>query len=395
MNEENDSDSDESRWIKTHFLEHSYKEKTTSQRMKGKMVCHGQHTYVYSLVLLQVLSRENKGGSNMRRLAQEITRCAQQNRHDVTPITMALNGAALHPQALQALSSMLSRNALNPADITVLYRNYNALEPPPLDLIRTPQFLELLVDSLFKPGVKLNPEHKPKYIYLLAYAASVFELGKKSLNKDELKMTMQAVEKVHTICSTTKGSTELIAELNTLYHCIRYPVVSVGVVRWVECTVTEPSYFKLCTEHTPIHLAVLDEVVTCHPLLHHKVLQLFIQLFESKQDELEILVQLEMRKMLLDRMVNLLSRGCVMPVVKYIKQCWQRGDTDISLIRYFVTEVLEAIAPPYTPEFVQLFLPIVENEEITGTMRGDGDNDPVSEFIGKGSRDLADEYRVA
>lgn len=46
-----------------------------------------------------------------------------------------------------------------------------------------------------------------------------------------------------------------------------------------------------------------------------------------------------MKKMLIDRMVNLLSRGCVVPVVCYIKQCWQRGDTDISLIRYFVTEV--------------------------------------------------------
>lgn len=86
--------------------------------------------------------------------------------------------------------------------------------------------------------------------------------------------------------------------------------------------------------------------------------------------------------MLLDRMVNLLSRGCVVPVVKYVKHCWTRGDTDISLIRYFVTEVLEAVAPPYTPEFVHLFLPMVENEEITGSMRGDGDNDPVSEFIG-------------
>jgi hypothetical protein len=48
-----------------------------------------------------------------------------------------------------------------------------------------------------------------------------------------------------------------------------------------------------------------------------------------------------------------------------------------------VLQVLEAIAPPYTPEFVQLFLPMVENEEITGTMRGDGENDLVSEFIGK------------
>jgi hypothetical protein len=87
--------------------------------------------------------------------------------------------------------------------------------------------------------------------------------------------------------------------------------------------------------------------------------------------------------MLLDRMVTLLSVGCVVPVVQYVKQCWQRGDTDISLIRYFVTEVLEAIAPPYTGDFVQLFLPMVEHEEVTGTTRGDGENDPVSEFIGK------------
>nr|CAD7592430.1 unnamed protein product [Timema genevievae] len=352
----------------------------------AKMVCHGQHTYVYSQVLLQVLSHEPKGGATMKRLSQEITKCAQLNHHDVTPITMALNGAAKYPQACQALTSMLSRNTLNPADITVLYRNYNSPEPPPIDLVRTPQFLELLVDSLFKPGIKLNPEHKYKYIHLLAYASSVFETsGKKgqnkSLNKEELKSTIQAIEKVHSICNLNKGSSELVADLTTLYHCIRFPVVSVGVVRWVESTVMEPSYFKLCTEHTPIHLALLDEVVTCHVLLHNKVLQLLIQLFESKQDELEILVQLEMRKMLLDRMVNLLSRGCVVPVVKYIKQCWLRGDTDISLIRYFVTEVLETIAPPYTPEFVQLFLPMVENDEITGTMRGDGENDTVSEFI--------------
>lgn len=46
-------------------------------------------------------------------------------------------------------------------------------------------------------------------------------------------------------------------------------------------------------------------------------------------------------------------------------------------------QVLETITHPYSPEFVLLFLPMVENEEITGSMRGEGDNDPVSEFIGK------------
>lgn len=49
---------------------------------------------------------------------------------------------------------------------------------------------------------------------------------------------------------------------------------------------------------------------------------------------------------------------------------------------FFSSQVLETITHPYSPEFVQLFLPMVENEEITGSMRGEGDNDPVSEFIG-------------
>ncbi|XP_055371165.1 negative elongation factor D [Condylostylus longicornis] len=354
----------------------------------ARMVCHGQHTYVYSQVLVGVLAQESKGGFVMKRLSQEITKYALTINQNVTPITMALNGSAAYPQACQALSSMLSRNTLNPADITVLFRNYSVADPPPIDLIRNPQFLDLLVDSLFKAGVKINPEHKSKYIYLLAYAASVVDTpgkkgpqGKRTLNKEELKSTSQAIEKVHQICNVNKGSTELIAELSTIYNCIRYPVVGVGVIRWIENTVTEPSYFKLSTDSCPTHLAILDEVASIHSSLHGTILNLLIRLFESKQDELEILVQLEMKKMLLDRMVNLLTRGCVVPVVKYVKQCCQKGDTDISLIRYFVTEVLETITHPYSLEFVQLFLPMVENEEITGSMRGEGDNDPVSEFI--------------
>ncbi|CAK1539964.1 unnamed protein product [Leptosia nina] len=348
----------------------------------AKMVCHGAHTYVYSQVIVHILSQEPRGGSIMKRLSQEITKCAQQSGHDVTPITLALTPGESWRGARTALAAMLSRGALNPADISVLYRAYNQPEPPPVHLLRIPQFLELLVDSLFKLGSKLNPEHKSKYTYLLAYSASVCEgITPGKPIKDELKATLQAIEKIHAVCSSSVSSSELLAELPSLYHCIRFPVVGMGVLVWVECVVTEPSYFKLCTEHCPVHLALLDEVASCHPLLHHRLLKLLIRLFESKQEDLEILVQLELRKMLLDRMVNLLSRGCVVPVLLYIKNCTSRGDVDLSLIRYFLTEVLDAIAPPFTPEFVQLVLPMVENEEITGTMRAEGENDPVSEFI--------------
>lgn len=45
------------------------------------------------------------------------------------------------------------------------------------------------------------------------------------------------------------------------------------------------------------------------------------------------------------------------------------------------SQVLEVIAPPYTSDFVQLFLPILENESIAGTIKTEGEHDPVTEFI--------------
>lgn len=53
----------------------------------------------------------------------------------------------------------------------------------------------------------------------------------------------------------------------------------------------------------------------------------------------QLFFQLELKKTLLDRMVHLLSRGYVLPVVGYIRKCLEKLNTDISLIRYFVTEV--------------------------------------------------------
>lgn len=75
------------------------------------------------------------------------------------------------------------------------------------------------MDSLFKPGLKLNPEHKSKYIYLLAYAASVFEANKKVLNKEELKMTMQAVEKVFWVYHSSGRKFEIVVALKIILMC--------------------------------------------------------------------------------------------------------------------------------------------------------------------------------
>ncbi|KFO31320.1 Negative elongation factor C/D [Fukomys damarensis] len=352
----------------------------------AKMVCHGEHTYLFAQAMMSVLAQEEQGGSAVRRVAQEVQRFAQEKGHDASQITLALGTAASYPRACQALGAMLSKGALNPADITVLFKMFTSMDPPPVELIRVPAFLDLFMQSLFKPGARINQDHKHKYIHILAYAASVVETWKKnkrvSINKDELKSTSKAVETVHNLCcNENKGASELVAELSTLYQCIRFPVVAMGVLKWVDWTVSEPRYFQLQTDHTPVHLALLDEISTCHQLLHPQVLQLLVKLFETEHSQLDVMEQLELKKTLLDRMVHLLSRGYVLPVVSYIRKCLEKLDTDISLIRYFVTEVLDVIAPPYTSDFVQLFLPILENDSIAGTIKTEGEHDPVTEFI--------------
>lgn len=62
---------------------------------------------------------------------------------------MGLNGSSSHTRASQSLSSMLARNALNPADITNLFKLYSAPDPPPVELIRIPQFMGNSIICLF------------------------------------------------------------------------------------------------------------------------------------------------------------------------------------------------------------------------------------------------------
>lgn len=338
-----------------------------------QMVCNSEHTYLYSQAILFLLAKDCKGSANIKRLSQEVAKYAQRKRLDATPITMSLMGTAANPRLYQALSSMLSRNYLNPADMTILYKEYQGPDSPPVSLIRVPLFLDLILDSLFRPSSRINPEYRPKYIYLLAYAVSVVEQQKKgnkrNVNREHLAYTSSALDKVATICMERKGSLELLSEVNTLYQYIKIPVVAMGILVWVKHTVSEPSYFKLTTDHTPIHLALLDEISIHHNTLHEKVLELLIQLIDIEPEDMEVLQQLQIKRVIIDRMVHLVSRNYVIPIIKHMRRCWQKQDMDVSLIRYFITEMLEIIEPPYSQEFVHLLLPMIEASEITGNLR--------------------------
>ncbi|CAF4383730.1 unnamed protein product, partial [Rotaria socialis] len=354
-----------------------------------QLACHSEQTYLYAQSVLSSLVNDAKS-MIIRRISEEIELHAKAKEHNVTEITLTLDGTTAYPKVYQPLCAMLSKKALNPADVTTLYKIYQSTDPPPVDLIRKPAFIELLITQLFDPESTLNPEHRPKYIGLLAYACSVAETNKKSSrksavnSKEELSQTTIALEKALEICISSKSTVDLISDLNELYKCLRFPIVAACVLRWIEFRIFDPSYFKLDQGTTPVHLIIIDEIVSLHFLLHQKAFELLVRFFEATFAELDTLVHLEFKKTILDRMVHMLSCSYVHPILEYMKKRWEQQDTDVSLIRHFVFEVLEMIGPPYEPSFVQLFLPLLQKEAIAGTMpfRTDEERKCVKEFIG-------------
>lgn len=68
--------------------------------------------------------------------------------HDASQITLALGTAAAYPRACQALGAMLSKGALNPADITVLFKMFSSMDPPPVELVRVTFRLRIPIPAL-------------------------------------------------------------------------------------------------------------------------------------------------------------------------------------------------------------------------------------------------------
>ena len=48
-----------------------------------------------------------------------------------------------------------------------------------------------------------------------------------------------------------------------------------------------------------------------------------------------------------------------------------------------IAQVMDVIAPPYSQEFVDIMYPLINNEDITGSLRNDQQTDPASAFLSK------------
>mmetsp|Transcript_35245 Transcript_35245/g.92212 ORF Transcript_35245/g.92212 Transcript_35245/m.92212 type:complete len:561 (+) Transcript_35245:264-1946(+) len=304
------------------------------------MACTSQHAYVFSQALLHSMMDGPLEGA-MRRISEEMHHTCE-SKVVAGQIEFQLNGAISGPEATDAVVSIVDSGRTGHS-LRILHELYSSATPPPVEILRFPGLLDVLVDEVFVPD--FDPTRVAdidRYAYVLAYAVSANDA---SGYPAELDSTIQAIkevlEKLHTGILTGAGST-------VLFEYLPYPIVAGGALRWLEVVVGSPDFFATYVDHAalPPHFALLDEVCAIHPMLRDQVLELLLG-FIGQTYAVDTLAAVGLKRKLLDRVLYLFASGHATQVLRRLS----REKLDTTLLVHFLNQVLRHIAPPYSVKF--------------------------------------------
>nr|CDP98866.1 Bm10607, isoform d [Brugia malayi] len=262
----------------------------------------------------------------------------------------------------QIIYAMLSKKCLNQADIIRLYEHYNSSEPPVVEFIQDPFFIDMLIDALFAyEGCKVQLSHRSKYIFLLSYASCCSTSNDTNMEKEdeEMERTEYIMEK---ILDSIRSEREFLKDIRLLLSGIEFTPIAGGLLHYLQGFLLNN---EILTEFEMVHFVLLDEIATKHSGLHIRLFKMLCELYDRQsksQQPAEMIIAKQ--RSIIDRFVHLLSVGFALPVVEKINKMFQEGQIDVSLARYFAIDVLDIIEPPYSEEFIETFLPMVLNREI-------------------------------
>ncbi|KAG0299515.1 Negative elongation factor C/D [Dissophora globulifera] len=177
-------------------------------------------------------------------------------------------------------------------------------------LDRLPDLI-IMLSSIFVPSFKgaiVKQDHKEKYLYLVAYAASVHEENDKITDTSDVQSTYEALCALEDTLSKRTAGTDLTPILGQLLVAIE------------------------------------------HPLQQTAVFATLVDFFEAPL-ELNPEIMMTYRKSILDRMIYLMQLNYVMPVLDYIRVRARKMDQSLSM--HFVKKVLEMVRGPYSKKFIE------------------------------------------
>ncbi|CAG8705682.1 8616_t:CDS:10, partial [Ambispora leptoticha] len=322
------------------------------------------HSYLIAQSMIKSLSNE-KGGYSLRKIFKGLeqgVRAAPNRAEFVVLLRNLLNNPP------PTVGNVINRSPPTPGDVVALHKVYSGPDKPSPIYLRDPELLHYLMTTIFVPNTKaaqLKEDLRAKYLYLLAFAASVKENDDKTLDTSKLNETYNILKKLEAAISK-KGSfgTELNSVISEVVDYIHVPAASMALIFWCRYLLLETSYyekyFKMYESSLP--LLLLEEIAFQHPLQHQHLFSLFADnlLFQNRSLSPETLIAI--RKLILDRMLYLVQLGYVIPVLNFVEKHSKRL-LDGNHLSYFVRKLLEMTEGPYSREYYEILLKLIENAQ--------------------------------
>ncbi|KAF8949014.1 Negative elongation factor C/D [Haplosporangium gracile] len=320
-----------------------------------KICCQNEHTYLYTQILLFRLMKTDRG-LPLKRISKELESGVLEKFNKpplVSTLRMLLSGAS--PAVASAISAILQSRSPSPGDVMLLHRAYSSDDPPSSFFLRDPEFFEIMLSSIFVPSFKggmVKQDHKEKYLWLVAYTASVHENDDMGPDTTEVQPTYDAILALEDTLSKRTAGTDLTPILANLLVAIETPVASMALLYWIQFVITETSYIETYfrSHEVPVPLLLIEEMAYKHPLQQTAVFATLVNFFEAPL-ELNPEIMMTYRKSILERMIYLMQLNFAMPVLDYIRVRARKMDQSLSM--HFVKRVLEMVSGPYSKKFIE------------------------------------------
>lgn len=138
--------------------------------------------------------------------------------------------------------------------------------------------------------------------------------------------------------------------VDRLISVMSVPVVSMGVLHWLEVILTSPGFFS----STPLHicfpslLRILKASIKLHVAQWPIAFSVLVTSLRLHPD-INPVKALELKRETLRCMVFMITSGYVLPVLEFVFT--NTLELDQALLRNFITMLFSRIAPPFSPKF--------------------------------------------
>ncbi|KAJ2460178.1 hypothetical protein GGF42_001004 [Coemansia sp. RSA 2424] len=355
-------------------------DETLNERIRELVntVCRSEQTYFMAqYVLSHVRKRLGSQAIGLRRIEEELE-AHMLDKYDrpqlAVHMRLLLDGRAVggDDEVANALAAIIQSSYAAPGDIMTLYKQYHdalaAGRPtPPAQLLRSERILMPIVEQTFGHlwGATMQDQRTElvdKYIWLLAYATLSVDDEAESVDQDQLQQLVAQMRLVRVTLPVRPIQTTFNQVIRQVIDWVRVPILARVVLLWVRDVISYDNFTFYDTyfhsSEVPVPLLLLEEIAFCQPLLKPLVFDAYKESFESKVPGFIPEKQIRLQKVVINRIAVLVQLDYALPILHYFDS--QAESMDQSVLAYFIFRTLAQFEPPYSEEFYQPMLQLIE-----------------------------------